>query len=81
MSILNKIKSFFFEEKKQEQEIIEVPVQEPNTVQVKTIIEHCIICGHPIYEDERYRDFNGHKAHKRCFKRTQRALLNGESIQ
>lgn len=77
VGILKKLKSLFKkEEVKEEPKVEEKPV-EPD----REVLANCFLCQEPIYVDERCREFNNSKVHKRCSKKAIKAMYNGQKIE
>lgn len=78
MSFLDKIKSFF---SKKENQVETVEVQQVPETQ----IANCFLCQEPILEGDRTKEVPiGEEkglVHKRCFKKTQKAVLAGQNPQ
>ena len=86
MSILSKIKDFFFEAKKNADAKVEAfknPQPEVSLVpQPKgDLIGQCGLCQLAIGSEDRIREFQGEKCHKRCVKAAQKKFLRGESFK
>ena len=79
MGIISKIKSFFFDVRKDVDKKLEgtpAPVAVPQPK--GDLIGQCALCGLAIGSEDRVRDFKGEKVHKRCAKKAQKQFLNGE---
>ena len=92
MTILSKIKGFFFDvrkdvenklEKRDAQSIINSSEKIEQTIPQPQgdLIGQCALCGMAIGSEDRIKDFNGEKVHKRCSKKMQKAFMNGESMK
>jgi hypothetical protein len=81
MTILSKLKSFFFSKEEEQPEPVqpevEVIVPQPKGLRVSV----CIICKEGIGSEDRTRELSGHTVHKRCCKKVQRDMLAGKSME
>jgi len=81
MGIIEKIKSLFFDANEDAKKKLE-KFQAPETSIIPQpkgdLIGQCPLCLIAIGSDDRVRHFKGEIAHKRCVKKAQKAMLNGE---
>jgi hypothetical protein len=83
MGIIEKIKSFFFaanEDAKKKLEQYQSPAESIIPQPKGNLIGQCPLCLIAIGSDDRVKHFKGELAHKRCVKKAQKAMLNGESM-
>lgn len=73
MTFLDKLKSFF----KKQPQVETVEVQKAP----ESPLGACILCQEPILESDRVKEINGSPVHKRCFKKTQKAIMQGQRAE
>lgn len=84
MAFLKKIKSFFFEGVKEPeiQPLVVAETPQPFIPEQKgETIAQCILCTLDIGSEDRTRDLNGNKVHKRCHKKAISHFLSGKSLE
>lgn len=76
MSIIKKIKDFFFESSPEIPEVVE-----PEIVSVPKgeILTTCTLCNNPIGSEDKFKEFNDAIVHKRCFKKALKLSTRGYS--
>jgi hypothetical protein len=80
MGILKKIKSIFFQEEEKPIIAVEPTIITDETKPKGEIIGTCVLCSKPIGADDRTRDLNGTKCHKRCAKKAIKQVLQGGKL-
>lgn len=84
MEFINKIKEFFLAAKRNADEKFDNAQKEegPGFPQPKgELIGQCALCSLAIGSEDKIRDFNGYKAHKRCVKKAIKAQLGGQNAE
>ena len=86
MNILEKLKSIF--KKKENKEIKEIEKALDDSINNFNdlaprgeVIGICALCGLEYGNEDKIKDFNNNKAHKRCVKKATKAILNGNSLE
>lgn len=81
MGLLQKFKSLFKKKEVKQEEIVsdDTLIGGTNIPQPRgELIGNCILCNIAIGSEDNTKDLKGNKVHKRCFKKAQKAIFNGE---